>query len=230
MSTRAPVCFMLMLLCCTAVRVACAQTQPAPTPSPTVNTPPLATPAKEHPLKRFVGRYELETGLIPISTLDVTLAGNDLWLKPSNIKKRRLAQKTKLIFLDEVAGQRYKFHADEEGRIVSITFDYEGASYTAQRIVLPPPSLQGNTTFRLKGYANASLVVLAGSFNEWNQSHLLFAREGDEWVCRIDLEPGRYTYKFIVDGNWLLDPANKETEEDEAGNINNVLIVSAKQP
>jgi hypothetical protein len=222
---------MLMLLCCAAARVACAQAQPAPTPSPAVNAPaPPAAPVKEHPLKRFVGRYELETGLIPISTLDVTLEGNELWLKPSLIKKRRLTQKSKLTFIDEVAGQRYRFKQDSEGRIVSVGFDYEGAGYTAQRVALPPPSLQGNTIFRLKGYANASLVVLTGSFNDWNQSHLLFAREGDEWVCRIDLEPGRYTYKFIVDGNWLLDPANKETEEDEAGNINNVLVVSPKQP
>jgi hypothetical protein len=29
-----------------------------------------------------------------------------------------------------------------------------------------------------------------------------------------------------VDGNWLLDPANPETEEDEAGNVNSVVVVT----
>ena len=95
----------------------------------------------------------------------------------------------------------------------------------ARRVELPTPSLRGNTTFRLKGHEDASVVVLTGSFNEWNQSQLLFGREGNEWVCRIDLDPGVYRYKFIVDGDWLLDPSNPDTAEDEAGNVNNVLEV-----
>ena len=176
-------------------------------------------------LKKYVGRYELETGLIPISTLDVTLEDGDLWVKPSLVKKRRLVHRSRTRFTDEVEGAGYFFNKDEEGRIVSLTFEFEGSSYTARRVALPAPSLKGNTTFRLKGYADASVVVLAGSFNDWNQSQLVFGREGGEWVCRVDLQPGHYTYKFIVDGNWMLDPDNPATEEDEAGNKNSVLVV-----
>jgi hypothetical protein len=179
--------------------------------------------------KTYTGRYELGAGLIPITTLDVTLENNELWVKPTLVKKRRLvATRSRRSFLDEIEGTRYTFNRDEEGRIVSLTFQYEGSAYTAQKVVLPPPSLKGNTTFRLKGYADARVVVLAGSFNNWNESQLLFAREGDEWVCRIELAPDRYTYKFIVDGNWLLDPANPDMEEDEYGNLNSVLIVKGK--
>jgi hypothetical protein len=176
-------------------------------------------------LKKYVGRYELETGIIPISTLDVTLEDGDLWIKPSLVKKRRLVRRSKTRFTDEVEGAPYIFNQDEEGKIVSLTFEFEGSSYTAQLTPLPAPSLKGNTTFRLKGYADASLVVLAGSFNDWNQSQLIFGREGGEWVCRIDLQPGRYTYKIIVDGNWILDPANPDTEDDAYGNQNSVLLV-----
>ncbi|MDT5295515.1 MAG: hypothetical protein QOJ76_2395, partial [Acidobacteriota bacterium] len=39
-----------------------------------------------------------------------------------------------------------------------------------------------------------------------------------------------YTYKFIVDGNWLLDPSNPDTAEDEAGNVNNVVEVRPSAP
>jgi hypothetical protein len=85
--------------------------------------------------------------------------------------------------------------------------------------------VKGSTTFRLKGYAEASVVVLTGTFNQWNQSQLLFAREEGGWVCRVDLDPGVYQYKFIVDGDWLLDPSNPDTAEDEAGNVNNVIEV-----
>jgi hypothetical protein len=185
--------------------------------------------ASAEALKKYAGRYELEVGVLPVSTLDVTVAGGELWMKPSLVKKRRLVHKSKSVFTDEVEGTPVTFGRDDEGRVVSLTFVYEGEPYTARRVELPPPSLKGNTAFRLKGYADASVVVLTGSFNGWNQSQLLFGREGDEWVCRIDLDPGVYQYKFVVDGNWLLDPANPETVEDDAGNVNNIIEVKPEK-
>ena len=177
-------------------------------------------------LKKYVGRYALDAGIIPISTLDVTFENNELWVKPSVVKKRRLLHKSGRVFLDEIEGTAVSFNKDDEGRIVSLTFVYEGASYTAPKIVLPPPSLKGTTTFRLKGYPDASIVVLAGSFNNWNQSQFVFGKEGDEWICRIDLEAGKHAYKFIIDGNWLLDPANPNTEDDDYGVKNSVILVT----
>jgi hypothetical protein len=176
-------------------------------------------------LREYVGRYELEVGLIPVSTLDVTLEGGELWVKPSQAKKRRLSRARKAAFTDELEGKPVSFGRDDEGRVTSLTFFYEGEPYTARRVELPLPSLKGNTTFRLKGYPDASVVVLTGTFNNWHQSQLRFGREGDDWVCRIDLDPGVYRYKFVVDGDWLLDPSNPDTAEDEAGNVNNVLEV-----
>src|SRR5215207_9797761 len=187
--------------------------------------PAKAEGKRAEALKDYAGRYELEVGLIPVSTPDVTLSGGGLWLKPSNVKRRRLARERRDAFTDEVAGTPVRFGRDDEGRVTTLTFVYEGEPYTARRVELPPPSVKGNTAFRLKGYAEASLVVLTGTFNAWSQSQLLFAREGDEWVCRVDLDPGVYQYKFIVDGDWLLDPSNPDTAEDEAGNVNNVLEV-----
>jgi hypothetical protein len=195
-----------------------AQTGAKPEDKP---KPKASVPA----LKEYVGRYELEVGLIPVSTLDVTLEGGELWVKPSQARKRRLSRARRGAFTDELEGKPVSFGRDDEGRVVSLTFSYEGEPYTARRVELPAPSLKGNTTFRLKGYAEASVVVLTGSFNNWHQSQLVFAREGGEWVCRVDLDPGVYRYKFIVDGDWLLDPSNPDTAEDEAGNVNNVLEV-----
>ena len=181
-------------------------------------------------LKKYVGRYEIEVGILPISTLDVSLENNELWLKPSVVKKRRLTHKSQLVFVDEIEGTPITFAKDADGKIISLTFVYEGASYTATKIVLPPPSFKGNTTFKLKGYADASVVALAGSFNNWSQSQFICGREGDEWICRVDLEPGKHAYKFIVDGNWLLDPANPETEDDDYGVKNSVIIVKKPPP
>lgn len=176
-------------------------------------------------LGRYAGRYELEVGLIPVSTLDVSVAGGELWVKPTGGRRRRLLRKTGRTFTDEVEGTPVTFARDDRGEVVSLTFLYEGEPYTARRVQLPPPSLKGAVTFRLRGHPDASVVALAGSFNDWNQSQLIFGREGDTWVCRVDLDPGVYRYKFIVDGDWLLDPSNPETAEDEAGNVNNVVEV-----
>lgn len=210
-----------------------ADVESRPAQASFATAPAQATGAQSKPdrktdaarLQKYVGRYELEVGLIPISTIDVTLEQGELWIKPSGVKKRRLLHKTKSVFVDELEGARYIFNRDDEGRIVSLTFPFEGESYTARRIELPAPNLKGNTALRLKGYTEASVVVLAGSFNNWNQSEIICAREGEEWVCRVDLKPGVYTYKFIVDGNWVLDPVNQKTIEDEAGNVNSVMEV-----
>jgi hypothetical protein len=91
----------------------------------------------------------------------------------------------------------------------------------------PPPSLKGDTTFRLKGYADASTVAVSGSFNDWNREQYYCAREGDSWVCRLDLAPGKYTYGFVVDGELMADPSNPETE-DVRGERASVIVVKAK--
>ncbi|HEV3468268.1 MAG TPA: DUF3471 domain-containing protein [Pyrinomonadaceae bacterium] len=207
------------MLLCVGLRAWCAgQAQPA------AKADAKARAAAEA-LKKYAGRYELEGRVIPVTSLDVTAEGGELWVKPTDARKRRLLRQSRWTFTDEVEGTPVRFGRDDEGRVTSLTFRYGGEEFTAWRVELPAPSLKGNTTFRLRGHPEARVVALAGSFNDWNQSQLLFGREGDEWVCRLDLDPGVYTYKFVVDGNWLLDPSNPSTQEDEAGNVNNVLEV-----
>lgn len=205
--------------------VCIAQSRPA-APADPQRTTDAKSARTNYPerFKKYVGRYQLEVGIIPISTLDVTFEDGALWIKPSLVKKRRMIRRSSSLFVDEVDGSKFKFTADADGNFVELTFDYEGSEYTAKRVVLPPPSLKGNTTFRLTGHTDATIVAVAGSFNDWDQSHLLCGKEGGEWICRIDLEPGTYTYKFIVDGNWVLDPENPNTIVDDAGNTNNVFI------
>ncbi|MDX2072019.1 MAG: serine hydrolase [Haliscomenobacter sp.] len=83
----------------------------------------------------------------------------------------------------------------------------------------------GKVVLRSKAFAKAKMVTIAGSFNNWQSFYTLANRENEEWVVRLDLAPGKYTYKFVVDGNWELDPDNFEKEDDGNGNTNSVLIV-----
>lgn len=82
---------------------------------------------------------------------------------------------------------------------------------------------KGNTSFRLEGYANAKHVSLAGSFNDWNNLSHPFIWENGAWLCTLDLKPGEYNYKFIVDGIWIPDPSNKAINVED--NLNSILIV-----
>ncbi|MEN3045778.1 MAG: glycogen-binding domain-containing protein [Candidatus Hydrothermales bacterium] len=61
--------------------------------------------------------------------------------------------------------------------------------------------------FRIKA-PDARIVLLAGDFTNWEKGALKMEKKGDFWEIEVDLEPGRYEYKFIVDGNWVNDPEN----------------------
>ncbi len=169
-------------------------------------------------LKDYVGRYEVDPNVAENFIFDVTLENNELWIKPSHIDKRKLLPQSRDDFLIAGVDLPLKFNRGEKGNVTSFTIQapylFDGRSVTPRKLALPSPSLKGNTTFKLKGYPDARVVALAGTFNNWNQSQLLFAREGDGWVCRIDLAPGKYEYKFIVDGNWITDLSNPTTEDD----------------
>ncbi len=221
LSTAAFVCALLL---------ACVDHAPVPASSLSARQSPQTSPAtkpkdEKKVLQTYVGRYEVPSGVIPITTLDVSFDGKELWVKPSLYAKRKLIRQSRTEFADANDGSKFSFITNKAGKVESLTFTYGGQFYTATKIMLPPPSIKGNSSFRLKGYADASVVALAGSFNNWQQSQTLCARDGDEWICRIELQPGKYAYKFIVDGNWIVDPSNPNIEDDGNGNLNSILVV-----
>ena len=85
--------------------------------------------------------------------------------------------------------------------------------------------LNANYTFRLKGFSNSKKIYLAGDFNDWNPSNLEMIREGNEWIARVHLSPGKHLYKFVVDGKWIIDPDNTSWEQNEFGTGNSVLWI-----
>jgi beta-lactamase regulating signal transducer with metallopeptidase domain len=174
---------------------------------------------------RFAGRYVVDPSRMENFVFDVSTDGNELWLKPSYTSKIELIQRSGTEFVDTAGKIHLTFNTDARGNVFSFTLEGWHDTLTVQKIVLPSPSLTGTTVFHIPGSAGAKIVAIAGSFNGWNQSQFLFARIDDEWVCRINLPPGRYLYKFVIDGNWIVDPGNDVTEGDGRGNLNSVLTV-----
>ena len=75
-------------------------------------------------------------------------------------------------------------------------------------------------------FPNASSVSLAGTFNDWDPTVQPLVKGDDGlWRTSIELEPGEYVYKFVVDGTWMEDPGNPDTVDDGYGGVNSVLSV-----
>ena len=87
------------------------------------------------------------------------------------------------------------------------------------------PDEQGNVLFHLAGYTDRKKVILSGNFNNWDEQDLLMHKTADGWELRLALKPGIYEYKFIADGEWLHDPANRDKKINEHGTFNSLLYV-----
>ncbi|HAS41881.1 MAG TPA: hypothetical protein DCS93_15480 [Microscillaceae bacterium] len=90
---------------------------------------------------------------------------------------------------------------------------------------LPPQKQQGNVTFQLSDYFYAKRVSVAGDFNKWDKTALPLVRKNGIWVGKIDLKPGKYRYKFVIDGIGILDPKHTNTGVGEYGTIHSILVV-----
>ncbi|NVO18560.1 MAG: hypothetical protein HXX13_02610 [Bacteroidetes bacterium] len=82
-----------------------------------------------------------------------------------------------------------------------------------------------NHTFQLDTLTQAHSVILTGSFNGWSNENYRMKLENGKWVFPIWLNPGKHTYKFIVDGTWILDPRNELWEENEYNTRNSLLWI-----
>lgn len=78
--------------------------------------------------------------------------------------------------------------------------------------------------FFLPGYTGARNVFLAGSFNGWSTLQTPMDPVDSGWVVTIPLKPGKYTYKYVIDGKWTMDPYNKQKEDDTQGGSNSVYF------
>ncbi|MBS1522773.1 MAG: hypothetical protein JST50_17370 [Bacteroidetes bacterium] len=115
----------------------------------------------------------------------------------------------------------YKFIVD--GRWIT---DPQNQNYMVEKGVTNSfVAAKPNYTFRLKGYKNAKSVKLSGTFIDWDKNGYTMAHNGDEWTISVNLKPGKYLYKFIVDGKWIRDPGNKYWEDNDSDNGNSVLWI-----
>ena len=73
-----------------------------------------------------------------------------------------------------------------------------------------------------------SEVACVGDFNRWNKNYgkMIYYPKLNKWSIKLNLKPGRYRYKFLIDGTkWIPDPKAKEFVDDGFGGKCSVIVV-----
>ena len=138
---------------------------------------------------------------------------------------------------------QYKFIVDGDWMADPANPDTVDDGYGGQNSVLAVPACDGTppapatcpATFTYGPDDQADQVLLSGSFNGWGATAgaatPLVDPDGDDvFEATIELAPGSYQYKLIVDGTWMTDPANPDTVDDGSGNLNSVRTVEECAP
>lgn len=87
---------------------------------------------------------------------------------------------------------------------------------------------EGTYEYTFKYYnPSARQVNVAGDFNSWSPDATPMESDGEgNWTATVELEPGTYGYKFVVDGSWQPDPENPRTKPDGYGGVNSIIEIS----
>ena len=77
-------------------------------------------------------------------------------------------------------------------------------------------------TFEAPG---ADHVLLTGDFNDWTSDGSEMEPIDGVWTKIITLAPGRYRYRYVVDGQWQSDPSNAAIEPNPYGGHDSILVI-----
>jgi chromosome partitioning protein len=89
------------------------------------------------------------------------------------------------------------------------------------------PQRMGDQIAFVTHWPGATSVKLAGDFNGWNPDATPMVSNGRTHVfeAKLRLDPGRYRYRYVVDGRWTNDPHNPHVESNPFGEPNSVVDV-----
>lgn len=120
------------------------------------------------------------------------------------------------------------------GVIAGLTYDRDGRAAIGQGspvAVHPqlPDSLATLVVRFVLPAPQAVRVSLVGDFNGWDLNATPATRQPDgTWTSFVPLRPGRHVYTFVVDGQFVSDPAAPIAPDDGYGQKNSVVVVGAK--
>ena len=72
---------------------------------------------------------------------------------------------------------------------------------------------------------DAKKALLAGNFNDWIGQPMRKQKDGS-FTLVVELPAGVYEYKFIVDGQWIVDPDTNTWAMNKFGTFNSVAQIA----
>jgi len=98
----------------------------------------------------------------------------------------------------------------------------------AKKLKAPVPPVSPLKKVPLKIKADgAREVVLTGDFTQWAKDQVrLTPTAGGEWITVLELAPGEYQYRLIVDGEWRDHSEASKKIGNPFGTQNCVLTVA----
>jgi 1,4-alpha-glucan branching enzyme len=73
----------------------------------------------------------------------------------------------------------------------------------------------------------AEEVLLLGDFTNWQENPVMLKRQNDGiWKATVPLSPGKYEYRFVVDGKWRDDAKCSTRQPNPFGGQNCVRTVA----
>lgn len=102
-----------------------------------------------------------------------------------------------------------------------VSLDYEGKL----REHLKKPEVKEWIVFKFHAPPGTKIYV-AGTFNNWDSTSIKLGHHGKgTYTAMILLSPGKYEYKFIVNGEWRNGPEGSEQVPNAFGTTNSTLVV-----
>jgi len=96
------------------------------------------------------------------------------------------------------------------------------------RAARAPAVTAEGVTFTIEA-PRAARVQVAGDFNEWKPEGSELEAVGLVWKKTLKLAPGRYRYRYVIDGEWHSDPNNPAFEPSTYGGVDSVVVVDQPQ-
>ena len=137
--------------------------------------------------------------------------------------------------VDFLTNTNFSIREDKKENIIEITphknfsgIDLISFNLFNKTFVIPVKlGLKKKYLFSYKSRGNPGIVNLFGQFNGWNRENLPMNDEDGDGVYEIiiPLDPGRYEYKFFVDGEELIDAVNPVKVPNGFGDFNSVVII-----
>jgi 1,4-alpha-glucan branching enzyme len=82
-------------------------------------------------------------------------------------------------------------------------------------------------TFVYKPHAADRAIALVGEFNSWDPLVCPMQRVDENFEVTVELLPGQYAYKFLVDGKLRNDPRGHMKVWDGQGSVTSLARVGA---